>query len=265
MSDAARPTAVQPTTTLPGGGTMPLLGFGTWQITGADCTAAVRAALDAGYRHLDTATTYRNEAEVGRALAESGVPRADVFVTSKLPPDRADAAPATLDASLAALGVDQLDLWLVHWSTGGRDVALWREFLRARDAGKARDIGVSNWSLAMLDELADATGVMPAVNQVRWAPALFDAEVLEGHRQRGVVLEGYSPFASTDLGDPVLADVAAAHDVTPAQVVLRWHLDHGVVVIPKSATPERIAANADVLGFTLTDAERDAVDGLSRG
>ncbi len=242
---------------------MPLLGFGTWQITGSACTDAVRTALDAGYRHLDTATMYRNEAEVGRALAVSEVSRDEVFVTTKLPPERAGAARATLEASLAALGVDAVDLWLVHWSTGGDDVALWREFLAARDAGLVRDVGVSNFSLAQLDELADATGVLPAVNQVRWAPALFDAEVLEGHRQRGVVLEGYSPFKSTDLDDPVLADIAAAHGVTAAQVVLRWHLDHGVVVIPKSATPERIAANAAVFDFALTGAERDRVDGLA--
>ncbi|SDO18368.1 Aldo/keto reductase [Klenkia soli] len=253
----------QPTAALPGGGAMPLLGFGTWQITGTDCTDAVRAALEAGYRHLDTATMYRNETEVGRGLADSGVARDEVFVTTKLPPERADAAQATLDASLAALGVDTVDLWLVHWSTGGDDVALWREFVAARDAGRARDIGVSNFSLAQLDELTDATGVTPAVNQVRWAPSLFDAEVLEGHRQRGVVLEGYSPFKSTDLADPVLAGIADAHGVTAAQVVLRWHLDHGVVVIPKSATPERIRANADVLGFALTDDERARVDGLA--
>ncbi len=255
----------QPTAVLPGGGAMPLLGFGTWQITGAACTDAVRAALDAGYRHLDTATMYRNEAEVGRALAAAGVPREEVFVTTKLPPERAGAARATLDASLGALGVEQVDLWLVHWSTGGDDVALWREFVAAREAGRARDIGVSNFSLAQLDELTEATGVTPAVNQVRWAPALFDAAFLAGHRERGVVLEGYSPFRSTDLSDPVLAEVADAHGVTPAQVVLRWHLDHGVVVIPKSVTPERITTNADVLGFSLTTAERDRVDGLARG
>jgi diketogulonate reductase-like aldo/keto reductase len=254
----------QPTAALPGGGALPLLGFGTWQITGGACTDAVRAALDAGYRHLDTATMYRNEAEVGRALADSGVPREEVFVTTKLPPDRADAASATLDASLAALGVESVDLWLVHWPTGGDDVALWREFVAARDAGRARDIGVSNFSLAQLDELTDATGVTPAVNQVRWAPSLFDAELLEGHRQRGVVLEGYSPFKSTDLADPVLVEVAEAHGVSAAQVVLRWHLDHGVVVIPKSVTPERITANADVLGFTLSDDERARVDALGR-
>ncbi|KQS73341.1 aldo/keto reductase [Modestobacter sp. Leaf380] len=253
----------QPTAALPGGGAMPLLGFGTWQITGEECVDAVRVALASGYRHLDTATMYRNEAEVGRALADSGVPREEVFVTTKLPPERASAARSTLEASLAALGLEQVDLWLVHWSTGGDDVALWREFVAAREAGLARDIGVSHFSPAQLDELTDATGVTPAVNQVRWAPSLFDADVLEGHRRRGVVLEGYSPFTSTDLDDPVLVQIAGAHGVTTAQVVLRWHLDHGVVVIPKSVTPERIEANADVLGFALTAGERDRVDGLA--
>ena len=254
----------QPTAELPGGGAMPLLGFGTWQISGSDCTDAVRTALDAGYRHLDTATMYGNEAEVGRGLAESGVPRDEVFVTTKLPAERAGQAAATLDASLAALGVESVDLWLVHWPTGGDDVALWREFVTARDAGKARDIGVSNFSLGQLDELTGATGVAPAVNQVRWAPALFDAEVLEGHRQRGVVLEGYSPVRSTDLDDPVLVEIAGAHGVSTVQVVLRWHLDHGVVVIPKSVTPARITANAAVFDFALTEVERGRVDGLAR-
>lgn len=254
----------QPSAALPDGGAIPLLGFGTWQITGRDCVEAVTTALETGYRHLDTATMYRNEAEVGRALAGSTVPREEVFVTTKLPPDRAGAAQQTLDASLAALGVDAVDLWLVHWPPGGAGVDLWRQFVTARDTGRARAIGVSNYSLRQIDALTEATGVTPAVNQVRWAPSLFDAEVLAGHRERGVVLEGYSPFTSTDLDDPVLREVADAHGVSTAQVVLRWHLDHGVVVIPKSVTPERIAANADVLGFSLTDAERTRVDGLAR-
>ncbi|MCV2488694.1 aldo/keto reductase [Geodermatophilus sp. YIM 151500] len=257
-------TAV-PAARLPGGGSMPLLGFGTWQITGSQCYDAVRTALDVGYRHLDTATLYRNEAEVGRALRDSGVPRDEVFVTTKLPPRNADRAAQTLDASLDALGVDAVDLWLVHWPPGGAGEDLWAHFVEEREAGRARDIGVSNYSLAQIDAVTDATGVAPAVNQVSWAPSKYDAAVEAGHRERGVVLEGYSPFKNTDLDDPVLRGIADAHGVSTAQVVLRWHLDHGVVVIPKSATPERIRANAAVTGFSLDDDEVRRIDGLARG
>jgi diketogulonate reductase-like aldo/keto reductase len=242
---------------------MPLLGFGTWQITGEQCHDAVRTALDAGYRHLDTATVYGNEDQVGRALAGSGVPREEVFLTTKVPGDAADAA-ATLQQSLGALGVDAVDLWLVHWPDGGVRGDLWRAMVAERDAGRARTIGVSNHSLEQVDELTRATGETPAVNQVSWAPALYDAAVEEGHRERGVVLEGYSPFKNTDLDDPVLREVADAHGVTPAQVVLRWHLEHGVVVIPKSVTPERIEANLAVTGFSLDTGEVRRIDGLAR-
>jgi 2,5-diketo-D-gluconate reductase A len=254
-----------PVAELRGGGRMPLLGFGTWQLRGQECYDAVRAALDSGYRHLDTATMYRNEAEVGRALRDSGVPRDDVFVTTKLPPERADRPEETIATSLDQLGLDAVDLWLVHWPPGGPGVDLWRRFLAARDAGQARDVGVSNHSLAQLDTLARETGEMPAVNQIRWAPALRDAAVEEGHRERGVVLEGYSPFKSTNLGDPVLREIAGTHDVTTAQVVLRWHLEHGVVVIPKSGDPDRIAANAAITGFTLSPEEVGRIDALAGG
>jgi diketogulonate reductase-like aldo/keto reductase len=251
-----------PTADLPGGGAMPLLGFGTWQLSGRACREAVRTALELGYRHLDTATMYRNEAEVGRALRDSGVDRDEVFVTTKLPPDRADRPDETLDASLRALGVDAVDLWLVHWPPGGPGVDLWRRFVAARDDGRARDVGVSNYSLDQVDVLTDRVGVTPAVDQIRWAPSLFDPAVEEGLRERGVVLEGYSPFKSSDLADPVLREAADRHGVTPGQVVLRWHLEHGVVVIPKSATRSRIEENLAVTGFTLDDDEVARIDRL---
>jgi 2,5-diketo-D-gluconate reductase A len=247
------------------GGAMPLVGLGTWQMTGRRCRAAVRSALAAGYRHIDTATIYRNEREVGEALRESGVRREQVFVTTKLPPSAAGRERRTLDDSLRALGMDHVDLWLVHWPPPGRAlVSTWRELLAARDQGLARAVGVSNYSTAQLDELLAATGAAPQVNQIPWAPALHDAALLDAHRRRGVVLEGYSPFKNTDLRDPVLTDIATRHRVTPAQVVVRWHVDHEVVVIPKSATPERIAANLDVFGFSLTDEELRRIDELSR-
>ena len=254
-----------PSVALGGPVDMPLLGFGTWQIRGSAAYDAVREALEAGYRHLDTATMYGNEAEVGRALRDSGVPRDEVFVTTKLPPDRAGQERATLDASLAALGVDAVDLWLIHWPPRrGTSVPVWRELLAARDEGRARAVGVSNYGLEDIDELVTATGQKPAVNQIRWGPKLYDAKLVAGHREREVVVEGYSPFKTTDLHDPVLTRIAAAHGVDPARVVLRWHLQHEIVVIPKSRTPERIARNADLGGFALTDDEMREIDGLGR-
>jgi 2,5-diketo-D-gluconate reductase A len=259
-----RPDRGQPTVALDQGGAMPLVGLGTWQMTGARCRTAVRSALEVGYRHIDTATMYRNEGEVGRAVRDSGVPREQVFITTKLPPGAVGRERRTLDSSLRALGMDHVDLWLVHWPPRGRAlVSTWEELLAARDRGLARAVGVSNYRTAQLDELIATTGAAPQVNQIPWAPALYDASVVAEHRRRGVVLEGYSPFKNTDLRHPVLAEIAARHGVTPAQVVVRWHIDHHVVVIPKSATPERIAANFDVFGFSLTDEELGRIDRLS--
>ena len=245
------------------GMSMPLLGLGTWQMRGAQCRRAVRHALDVGYRHLDTATMYRNEADLGTAIRESGIPRQDLFITTKLPPDDAGRERRTLEGSLRALGTDYVDLWLIHWPPRGRaGRQVWKEFVALRDEGKTRAVGVSNYSVAVIDELARASGVQPAVNQIRWGPSLYDASQLAQHRDRGVVLEGYSPFKTTDLSHPVLADIAAHHGVTPAQVVIRWHIDHDIVVIPKSADPERLATNFDVFGFSLTDDELRRIDGL---
>jgi diketogulonate reductase-like aldo/keto reductase len=242
---------------------MPLLGFGTWQLTGADATRATRAALETGYRHVDTAAIYRNEAEVGAALRESGVPREDVFVTTKMPPNRAGREIDTLRESLRLLGTDYVDLWLIHWTPDeGSGVGLWKAFLQARAEGLARDVGVSNYSLAQVDELADATGVRPAVNQIRWSPLLFDRAELDGHRERGVVLEGYSGLRGGTLDHPVVQAVAERIGRTPAQVVLRWHLQHEVVAIPKSADEERIRSNADLDSFTLSADHMEALDAL---
>ena len=252
-----------PTAPLTGGGAMPLLGFGTWQLTGRECYDAVRTALDLGYRHVDTATMYRNEAEVGRALRDSGISRDEVFVTTKLPPGAADRPDATLDASLRALRLDAVDLWLVHWPPGGPGVDVWRRFAAAREDGRARGVGVSNYSLDQIDVLTREVGLTPEVDQIRWAPSLYDAAVEQGLRERGVVLEGYSPFKSSDLGDPVLREVADRHGVQPSQVVLRWHLEHGAVVIPKSADPGRIAANLAVTGFALDADEVARIDRLA--
>jgi 2,5-diketo-D-gluconate reductase A len=248
---------------LPGGGRIPLLGFGTWQLTGAAASTAVSAALAAGYRHLDTATMYRNEAEVGAALREAGVAREEVFLTTKLPPDRTGQARATLEASLEGLGVDRVDLWLIHWPPDtGAGVDVWEQLLSAQQDGLAVDVGVSNYSLAQIDELTAATGTAPAVNQIEWSPLRFDAGLLAGHRERHVVLEGYSGLRGGVLEHPVVLGIAERLGRTPAQVVIRWHLEHSTVVIPKSGRPERVAANAAVGDFTLSASDVAALDAL---
>lgn len=241
---------------------MPMLGFGTWEMRGKTAEKAVANALQVGYRHVDTARMYRNEEEVGRALAASGLPREHVFVTTKMWPDRAGSERASIEESLHALGLEYVDLWLIHWPPGGARPDVWQRFLEAEADGLARAVGVSNYSVGQLDELHRATGRMPTVNQVEWGPALYDARALDEHRARGVQVEGYSPLKTTDLRNRRLAEIAAAHGVTPAQVVIRWHLEHDIVVIPKSASPERIAENADVFGFALGEDEVAALDEL---
>jgi diketogulonate reductase-like aldo/keto reductase len=253
------------TVTLNNGLDLPLLGFGTWQLHGQEAYDATRYALEIGYRHLDTATMYRNENEVGQALRDSGVPREEVFVTTKIPAERAGREQETLDASLRALGLDRVDLWLIHWPPGrGYSVPMWRGLIAARDAGRTRSIGVSNYSTAQLDELISATGETPVANQIPWSPFDHSARRLADHRERGVVLEGYSPLKGSDLHQPALREIAGRHGVTVAQVVLRWHLEHSIPVIPKSAHKERIEANADLFGFTLDADEVARIDALAR-
>ena len=244
-------------------GRMPLLGFGTWQLKGEAATTAVTAALEAGYRHLDTATVYGNEGEVGRGLRDSGVPREDVFLTTKCPPHQVGKERETLQRSLELLGTDHVDLWLVHWpAQGDDDVRLWKALVEARAAGLARDIGVSNFGVDLIDRLAAETGATPAVNQIEWSPLLFDRAVLEEHRARKVAVEGYSALRGGTLDHPTIRDIAERRERTPAQVIVRWHVQHGVVVIPKSGDPERIRANADVAGFFLSDDEMATLDAL---
>lgn len=253
-----------PTTTLRPGVEIPLLGLGTWQAPEAEAYQAVRDALEIGYRHIDTARAYGNEEAVGRAIADSGIDRSEIFLTTKLPPKEVDDAPRIIDESLAMLGLDFVDLWLVHWPPNKEarpDV--WQDVIAAQEAGKARAIGVSNYSIAQIDELTAATGVTPSINQIPWSPSDWDSDLVAAHRERDIVVEGYSPFKRTNLDDPVLAEVAAAHGVTPTQVVVRWHLDTGVVIIPKSVHRERIAANVDVLGFQLTEEEIAKVSALT--
>jgi 2,5-diketo-D-gluconate reductase A len=249
---------------LASGTRMPILGLGTWQAQGRRAREAVRSALELGYRHLDTATMYGNEDEVGRAVAESGVQREEIFVTTKLPPGRAGHERETLSESLDALGLDYVDLWLIHWPPpGGARPDVWERLLELQAEGLAREVGVSNYSVDQIDDLERATGVLPAVNQIEWGPALFEADVLEAHRARRVQLEGYSPLRTTNLRDRTLVRIAEAHGRTPAQVILRWHLEHRIVAIPKSTHAERIAENAQIFDFELTPAEVEQLDGLS--
>jgi 2,5-diketo-D-gluconate reductase A len=257
---ASTPAVPSTSAALPSGAAMPLLGFGTWRLSGKEAVEATRVALEAGYRHVDTATIYGNEREVGQAIRASG--RDDVFVTTKLPPDRADTARATLEQSLEALGVDSIDLWLIHWPPdSGAGLDIWESFVAARDDGLVRDIGVSNYSLDMLDALTDA-GEKSAVNQIKWSPLLYDAPRASGHRERGVVLEGYSGLKGGTLDHPTIRGIAERLGRTPAQVIVRWHLEHGFVVIPKSAHPDRIRSNADVDGFALSPEDLQAMDAL---
>jgi len=251
------------TLTLTEGARIPLLGFGTWQLKGQDAVRATSAALATGYRHLDTATVYGNEREVGRALAESGVPRDDVFITTKCPPGRAGQELDILRESLELLQTDHVDLWLIHWpGEGSANADMWRAFVEARQAGLAREIGVSNFDISLIDEVTKATGAAPALNQVEWSPLLFDAETLAEHRARDIALEGYSALRGGTLEHPAIVEIAKRTGRTPAQVIIRWHLQHDVIVIPKSFYAYRIGSKADVAGFSLTDEDMATLDAL---
>jgi 2,5-diketo-D-gluconate reductase A len=253
-----------PAATLGNGARMPLLGFGTWQITDDEAEQSTTFALEAGYRHIDTATGYANEAGIGKALAASELDRDSLFITTKMPPDHAGRERQTLEESLTMLGVDKVDLWLVHWPPNKQATpAVWEQFVKAQADGLATSIGVSNYSLGQIDELTAATGVTPAVDQIRWSPAIFDPAVAAGLAERNVLLEGYSPFRASDLDDATLLGIAAAHGVTTAQVIVAWHIAHGFVVIPKSTRKERIVANAAGARVDLTADEVAAVDGLA--
>ena len=255
--------SVTTTVTLAGGVDLPRVGLGTWQLSGRRAYDAIRYALDAGYRHIDTATMYGNESEVGRAVRDSGLPREDIFLTTKLPAERARRARETLDASLRALDVATVDLWLIHWPTAaGALVPTWEALLAARADGLARAVGVSNFSIDQIDRITSETGQAPAINQVPWSPFEHDPNELAGNRARGVVLEGYSPLKRSNLTDPVLVDVARRYGVSVPRVVLRWHLEHNVPVIPKSANRDRIAANLDLFGFTLSAEDVARIDAL---
>lgn len=256
--------ADMPAVTLTTGAQMPMVGFGSWPLRGDQARDAVLAALEVGYRHIDTATAYANEEAIGEAILASGLPRSELFITTKLRPDDAGREEETLHESLRKLGTDYLDLWLHHGPVkSAENRQIWAAMIKLQAAGHVRDIGVSNYSTAELDEVTQSSGQAPAVNQVLWNPACYDPAVLADHAERGIAFEGYSPLRHTSLDDPVLTQIAAAHGVTAAQVVLRWHIEHDVTVIPRSGQPDRIAANIDLLGFALTSEQTAAIDGLA--
>ena len=261
-----------PTIALNDGNTIPQLGFGVFQVPPDQTAAAVRAALEVGYRHIDTAEMYRNEKGVGQGLRDAGVDRGDVFITSKLNNGyhRPDDARRAFDATLSALGSDYVDLFLIHWPLptlyDGDFVSTWNVLEEFAKDGRARSIGVSNFQVAHLQRLAEGSQTVPAVNQVEAHPYFGNEQVRTYDREHRIVTEAWSPIAQGKvLDDEVITRIADAHNKTAAQVVLRWHVQRGDIVIPKSVHRERMQSNFDIFDFSLDNAEMDAITGLDRG
>lgn len=259
-----------PNVTLNDGNTIPQIGFGVFQVPEEETYNAVTAALQAGYRSIDTAKAYGNEEGVGKAIADSGIAREELFVTTKLWNDDHghDEALKAFDASLSKLGLDYLDLYLIHWPVPAQDryVDTYKAFEQLRSEGRARSIGVSNFTEAHLQRLLEETSVVPVLNQVELHPNFTQKELRAFHAEHNIVTEAWSPLAQGDLlNNAKLGTIAQTHGKTPAQVVLRWHMQLGNVAIPKSVTPERIAANIDVFDFELTGDEMVTIDTLGNG
>ncbi|OBB15889.1 oxidoreductase [Mycolicibacterium setense] len=253
-----------PRVTLNDGNSIPQVGLGVWQTPAEETERAVTAALQAGYRHIDTAAAYRNEAETGRGLVNSGVPRENVFLVTKLwnSDQGYDATLAAFDASLDRLGVDYLDLYLIHWPVPANNdyVDTFKAFAHLHDQGRVRSIGVSNFEPEHLTVLIDSTGIVPAVNQIELHPLLPQHELREVHARLGIATEAWSPLGQGSLlTDPVISGIAERHGKTPAQVLIRWHIHLGNIVIPKSVNPERIVSNFDVFDFDLDETDMAAI------
>ncbi|WP_062228364.1 aldo/keto reductase [Aureimonas frigidaquae] len=259
----------QPYLTMNDGRTIPQLGLGVFKAEDSDAQAAVRTAIETGYRHVDTAAIYGNEAGVGRGVADSGIARDDLFITTKLW-NEAQGFDSTLRAaeeSLGKLGMDYVDLYLIHWPSPRRDlyVETWRALIRLREEGRVRSIGVSNFTAEHLDRIISETGVTPVLNQIELHPRFQQAALSEANRERDVLTQAWSPLGQGRLlEDAVLTEIAARHGRSPAQVILRWHLQKGFVVIPKSVTPQRIRDNFDVFDFELSQEDMAAVGGLDK-
>ncbi|TDK92007.1 aldo/keto reductase [Mycolicibacterium mucogenicum] len=261
---------MNPTMMLNDGTSIPVVGLGVFQTPAVDTERAVIAALHAGYRHIDTAAAYRNETEVGRGLVASGIPRDDVYVVTKLwnSEQGYEKTLAAFDASMERLGLDYLDLYLIHWPTPAQNlfVDTFKAFAHLRDQGRIRAIGVSNFEPEHLKLLIDATGIVPAVNQIELHPRLPQAELRETHARYGVATEAWSPLGQGSmLEEPVITAIAERHGKTPAQVLIRWHIQLGNIVIPKSVNPDRIASNFDVFDFELSEADIASIATLDNG
>ena len=256
-----------PTILLNDGFGIPQLGFGVFQVPAEDTARVVGEAFDACYRHIDTAWGYMNEAGVGEAVARSDIARGDLFVTTKVwnSFQGRDKTLESFDASLTALGFDYLDLLLIHWPApeNGRYVETWETFVELRDSGRVRSIGVSNFQPDHIGRIIEATGVVPALNQIELHPYFQQRTLRDFHDLHGIVTEAWSPIARGRVADDsTIKSIAAAHGRTPAQVTLRWEIQHDIVVIPKTVTPERIIANIDVFDFELGSDEMAAIDAL---
>ncbi|SRR6266498_45032 len=252
----------QPTRSLSNGTKIPVLGLGVWQVhDGRECERAVTAALETGYRLIDTAQAYRNESSVGRAIRNSGIPREEIFLTTKFYPGGRDAR-VEAEKSLERLGTDYLDLYLIHWPQGGPTWA-WPGMEAAVEAGLTKGIGISNFSSAELQELSKASQLQPAVNQIQLSPFEYRRSLVEAGEDAGVVAQAYSPLGTgRHLGNPVVGRIASATGHTPAQVLIRWAIQKGLSVIPKSTHRERIEENFDVFDFELDDDSVAALDAL---
>ena len=252
------------------GRSIPVIGFGVWQVPDDVVVDATVKALEVGYRHIDTAYLYHNERGVGEALRRSELDRDDVFVTTKVwnTDHGYDQTLRAFDKSTGLLGIDEVDLYLIHWPTPARDVYLesWRALIRLREEGRARSIGVSNFHDAHLRKIIDETGVIPAINQIELHPWLPQTELRDIDARLGIKTEAWSPLGSGRLiDDPVIAEVSAKHGKSPAQVMVRWSIQLGNIVLPKSVTPERIEHNIDVFDFQLDDADMAAIATLESG
>jgi 2,5-diketo-D-gluconate reductase A len=259
-----------PSVPLNDGNSIPALGFGVFKVSPSDAEQAVSTALQAGYRHIDTAAAYGNERETGRAVAESGVPRDELYLVTKLwnSEQGYDTTLAAFEASIERLGLDYLDLYLVHWPMPklNKFVDTFKAFAHLRDQGRIRSIGVSNFEPEHINALVDATGIVPAVNQVELHPRLPQTELRELHARLGIATEAWGPLGQGSLlTDPAVTAVAEARHRTPAQVLIRWHLQLGNIVIPKSVNPERIASNFDVFDFELSENDIASISALDDG
>jgi len=259
--------STQPTISLNDGNVIPQLGFGVWQVPNEEAAKVVGTAISTGYRSIDTAAIYGNEIGVGKAIAASPVQRTELFITTKLWNDQHANARGALNESLSRLGLDQVDLYLIHWPKPRQNAYLeaWKALVELKEEGRAKTVGVSNFTVSHLKRIIDATGVAPSVNQIELHPRFQQKELAAYHAEHGIITESWSPLGQgTLLENPTLKALAQKHGRTPAQVVIRWHLDRGYIVIPKSVTPSRIRENFDVFDFSLDADDLAKIAALDR-